>query len=142
MVGELQLYNIFQAYPKLFQSFAESVGKDATVKDIQDAILAQTNALSTLQQALTGTPNNASVDVITVLSGKQAVSDYVAKLVAQHDNLPNDKVIGKTDLNMLEKAVSTLLSIGVSVATLGKVYVRYEKRDLIEKNPLALVLGK
>lgn len=164
-IGELQLFNILQMHPKSLTNFLD---KNASAErsqflnnldlnnlkkfstEVQKKLLDKVRNLSQIQQLITGNPGDASVDIVTVLNGKEG--DYVQELLRKKQERELVGLKDKTpegQKSAMEKIAQFLLSVGVTMA-FPMAYVRYESRDLkipttgekpSDGHPLSVVLG-
>lgn len=116
----------------------------ADLRNAQNILFERLDKLSQIQQLVTGSASNASVDIPTVLAGNE--TQYIQSLLAKRENLQHiqDK------LNPQEKSrlAEMLLGLGVAV-TLPGVSVRQENRTYSAEDfkegkdrPLTVILGK
>lgn len=164
-IGELQLFNILQMHPKSLTNFLD---KNASTErsqflnnldlnnlkkfstEVQKKLLDKVRNLSQIQQLITGNPGDASVDIVTVLNGKEG--NYVEELLRKKQD---NELVGLKDKtpeaqkSAMEKIAQFLLSVGVTMA-FPMAYVRYESRDLkipktgekpSDGHPLSIAIG-
>lgn len=151
-IGELQMYRIAQNNRQLAAQFIlQHSGKAQNpeaitlhdIQKVQDVLFEKLNALSEIQQLVTGNPINASVDIPQILAGNEA--QYIQSLLNKAENLQH--IQDTLDEKQRSRLGQILGSFGIAL-TLPSAYARFENRDIklpdIEKGrnqPVAFILG-
>lgn len=150
IVGEKQLYNVLTHSIKnsadltallgrfgITESFDEA-SREQTRNDFRDKALGRTNTVACLSSIVLG-DKNASSGLIAVIEGKEDL--FLNSLVKNSKDIQKIQTEIDNDSALGMQVLSTLLSIGVGIASLGRLHVSLEHRDLGEGHPLALIAG-
>lgn len=151
-VAEIGLKTLFKEAPNALSNFAQKHNIDINtlisdsgninqegINKFQNALQTEVDALATIQQALTGTSNQA-VDVVTVLMGQDAINKYVQGLLQHQEELAQlmDTVDPKTKETGFEKLAKALINVGITIA-LPWTYVRYQTAEMHTPNGLVKI---
>lgn len=150
IVGEMQVYNILKDTLKTPADLTALMSRFGIVENwngmngnnmrdaFRDKVIKKADDVASISRVVMG-DRGAWAGIVSVLAGteKEYLQNLVSNALAQKQIetvIQKDSVLGM-------KIVSTLLSIGVGIASMGRAHVSFETRDLDKGHPLSIILG-
>ena len=150
IVGEMQIYNILKDTLKtsadltaLMSRFGITEKWDDmngnTMRDVfRDKVIQKADDVASISRVVMG-DRGAGAGIVSVLAGNEKA--YLENLVSSAAAQKKIETVIQKDSALGMKIISTLLSIGVGIASFGRAHVSFETRDLDKGHPLSIILG-
>jgi hypothetical protein len=150
IVGEMQMYNILKDTIKTPDDLTALMSRFGIVEDwnglngnnmrdaFRDKVIQKADDVASISRIVMW-DRGAGAGIVSVLAGNE--KSYLENLVSSAGAQKKIETVIQKDSALGMKILSTLLSVGVGIASFWRAHMSFETRDLDRGHPLSIILG-